>query len=273
MNRRVALRGIVGAFTALTGCVQDVPVGSSSDDDSTQSTPNRPETLNATTALKYSVKHQESIVYNEILARAKEQGLANPEIKVGCYGGVEQRTRNQYYIILECGGSIDHSDQDGGGGGGGGGSAGAAVYLITDESTKRASLRSGIDPDQLPTVTPAEDRNTTKRKTVISPQSSLAIVNFDDESHDLSVSITSLSTAEKKVQFSHEYSLDASDGVEQLRTVLRDGKYKITVSTENSPEKTLTWTPGTKFLYEVAIYIRPSGELEIHEASYSPTTE
>ena len=192
---------------------------------------------------------------------------------MGCYGGVEQRTRNQYHIILECGGSIDHSDQDGGGGGGGGGSAGAAVYLITDESTKRASLRSGIDPDQLPTVTPAEDRNITKRKTVISPQSSLAIVNFDDESHDLSVSITSLSIAEKKVQFSNEYSLDASDGVEQLRTVLRDGKYKITVSTENSPEKTLTWTPGTKFLYEVAIYIRPSGELEIHEASYSPTTE
>jgi hypothetical protein len=219
--------------------------------------------------LNYAADYQEGLVYEDFLARSEEQGIVDPEIEVGCYGGLESHVNGQYYVILDCSGHIERPGS--GGGGGGGGSAGTAVYLVTDQSTKQVPLRTGVDLDRpLVTVSPSEDGDTRERRTIVPPTLSLAIANLSEERHSLAVSITDPSSSESKSRFSHEYDLGPLDGVEQNRAVLRNGKYETAASIENGTEETFSWVPQETPLFELVVYIRPDGTVESHQGSYSP---
>ena len=266
MKRRAALSGIAGGLTALTGCVQRTPIGGSSDEKSSKPLPDRPKTLNRTTALRYAASYEETRLHNDLLAEARKQGLLDRDIETWCYGGVEQSAENRFYILFECGGSIDGRDTGGGGGN-------VVAYLITEQTTRRIGVRERSGEESLSsTSSPTVDENTgAKTETTELPQSSLAVLNFTEKEHDSRVIITRIADASDRVQFSGKYTLAGFTGVGIFRTVKSNGRYRVRISVENGSSETYLWElPRDELLFELVAYIKPSGRLDIHEGSYSP---
>jgi hypothetical protein len=201
--------------------------------------PDQP-TPDAVTA--YALERERAVTVN---ARTDASAV---EVETDCEAWFDRWVDGDYYAVAACGASVE-SVHDGQRSVSGFAST-PAVYRVDQRSAQRVPLddaRTLADPYRGDGATDTVDR-----------ARGLAVVNFDGRPTSVTVRVVHEQSGETALN--ETYRVDAVDGRAVRDALLREGRYRVVVSTDDGTTSRSTWrvdaddAPGD---YGFAVYVTP----------------
>jgi hypothetical protein len=170
------------------------------------------------------------------------------DVETECDARYDRWVDGDHYAVAACGGSVTSLHD--GSRSVGGFSATPAVYRVDYQSAQRVPL-----DDSRTLADPYRGNGTND---TVARARGLAVVNFDDRPTSLSVRV--VHEASNETALDETYRLDAVDARAVRDVLLREGRYRVVVSTDDGTTSRSTWhvdAEGPPRDYGFAVYVTP----------------
>ncbi|MFC7230272.1 hypothetical protein ACFQMM_00735 [Saliphagus sp. GCM10025308] len=244
MDRRTLL-GCVGATVLVSGggCLGDVGSGTGQNGLKEKDFPEKPDPVTKGSATGFVAEYEEVWMHNDMLSEN------TTKITVGCPAAVDAEADGGYYLITICRGSqtIDREGSEAVGHLG----PKPKFYFVSDDSVQR------IDTEHRKSEpAPETYGNGTGGREV----QGFRLVNFDETSHEVTVTVTH--RKENETIFERTYDLVSESLLTRSGLTAVEGIYDLTVELKTGESATYEWhIDDIRPPFGVNIYISRSGAI------------
>lgn len=238
----IALALVGGLLVA--GCVGGPVPGTQASPVEPQPLPARPETLTNSSVPQYAVAYEGVSLHNRVVREYDASDIAavdtceypaeDPQ-DGGLDYWIERRVDDEFYLTLRCPVDVENRGAEQSGSG----MIGKwTTYAVTPETTSRVELGTNV----------LGVRNRT--------------VNFDDEPHDVTVTVAAVGEGSSDPVVERVHHLDAGSYERNRALAPADGTYEVRVSVDGGAATVYRASASTNenLLFRTGIYVSPDGE-------------
>jgi hypothetical protein len=204
--------------------------------------PEKPDPLTKESVKAFVTEHEEVWIHNHQLTED------TTEISVGCANtAVVMEREGGYYVTTMCSSTV-HLEE----GAVGGGVPSRRFYFVSDDATRRIDYDHSID----------ESKRTYRNSSSSSEHIGFRLVNFDETTHEVSVTVTHRKENETILDRTYEPVSASFFTLSGLTAV--EGIYDVTVELNEEESAAYEWQiENIGPQYGMDIYISPSGTFHV----------